>query len=250
MDIRASLSACVLTLNARERVEPCVASLGFADEILVLDSGSTDGTAELCRGLGCRVEEHVFQDYATQRNLCAALAKHDWVLFVDADERVDAELAEAIQEALRAGPPPVPAFALRRRNHYLGRWLRHGAWEPDLVVRLYDRGHARWEGAVHERLRLDASVRPRLLPGTLEHRSFRTLSEQLERLDRYTSMAAERPVRWPLLHLILRPPARFLRAYVLKLGFLEGRVGLVQAGMTAFAAFLKYAKHLERSLRR
>jgi glycosyltransferase involved in cell wall biosynthesis len=243
MSSTVGLTACVLTPDAEACVAECLVSLAFADERLVLDGGSRDCSVEVARAHGA-LEERPFTDFADQRNLAAALARHDWVFFVDADERVTDSLRSSVQEALSSLGPDDAAFGVRRRNFYLGRWLRHGAWEPDVVVRLYDRRRARWHGPVHERLRLDSGLKPRLIIGTLEHRSLRSLEDQVARLNRHSSIASGRG-RWPGLKMLLRLPVRFLRASGLKLGFLEGRV---QAMLSAFVSFLMYAKQLERSM--
>ncbi len=245
---RRLLTACILALNEHDKITACIESLDFAQEILVLDSESTDGTPELCRRLGCKVEIRPFDDYASQRNAAAKLAAHDWILFVDADERVTPHLQTAIKEALVTDSLKIAAYRIRRKNLYLGRWLRFGAWTPDYVVRFYDRRWGDWIGSPHEKLRLRPGATVQTLPGFLEHRSFRNLADQVDRLNRYSSLAIPQERRFPVLQMLLRPAWKFFRVYLLKLGFLEGRRGLIQATISAFSTFLTWAKQVEKDL--
>jgi len=237
------LSVTIITRDAARLLEPCLKSAAFADEIVVVDSGSTDGTVELARAHGAKVVQAEWRGFGPQKQLAVEAAAHDWVLCLDADERVSDPLRESLLAAMRA--PRGLVYAVPRRNRFLGRWLRHGEGYPDWCVRLFDRRHARWsDDPVHERVVSDAPVHR--LPGDLLHESAESLERYLEKQNRYTSLQAER------LHaegrsagaarLLLAPLARFIKFYVLRLGFLDGVPGLVHVSIGCMNSFNKYAK--------
>jgi len=243
----------VIAKDEADRIAPCLESLSFCDEVLVLDSGSTDGTPDLCRRLGARVIETDWPGWVAQKNRAVDAATHDWILSLDADERVDATLRERI-EALRAqglgrdGQPK--AFEMTRKVHYLGRWILHGGWYPEWRTRLFDRRHARWGGVdPHDRVEPRGKV-GRIREGNLEHHTYRSIADHLRQMIRFSEAAAEEMYRAGRRHalfpLLVRPPFRFLRMYVLRLGFLDGMAGLVIAGLGAFSVFLKYARLWDR----
>lgn len=247
------ISACIIVRDEADRIEACLASVAFCDEVLVLDSGSRDGTADLCRRLGARVEETDWPGYAAQRNRAAQRASHDWILSVDADERVDDELRTALVALRETGGPEGPSAALypvRRKVFALGRWIRHGGWYPEHRPRLYDRRRASWTGMVHEWLEAQGPLGPVLL-GHLEHRPFRSLVDHWQRLGRYAELASGEMYaagrRAGLLTLWLRPWVRFLKMYVLRAGFLDGQAGYLLARLEAAYVFLKYARLRERA---
>ena len=237
------LSAVLITRNAAAILEPCLDSLAFADEIVVVDSASTDATAELAARKGARVVQKEWLGFGRQRQFAVEQASHDWVLCVDADERVSPELARCIESALVA--PVSPVFRMARRFRFLGRWLAHGEGYPDWNVRLFDRRRARWsDDAVHEHVVAQGTVER--LPGDLLHASAESIDDYVAKQNRYTSLQAEamhaRGERAGLARLALSPLARFLRFYVVKLGFLDGAAGFAHIAIGAFASFLKYAK--------
>lgn len=239
------ITAIVLSRDEADRIGTALDSVAFCDEVLVVDSGSRDGTQEVARARGARVVESPWPGFAEQRNRAAGLATHDWVLFVDADERVDGALRAAL-EALRAAPEPAEAaFAVRRTVHALGRWIRHGGWGRERRLRLYDRRRARWAGAVHEWLEVQGPAGPDLA-GLLEHRPFRSVHDHWQRLGRYAELAAQemhaqgRRCGWADLR--LRPAFRFLKMYVLRLGFLDGWAGYVLARLESAYVLAKYAR--------
>lgn len=245
------ITAVILARDEADRIATAVASVAFLDEVLVVDSGSRDGTQEVARAGGARVVELPWQGFAAQRNQAAALAAHDWVLMVDADERVDERLRAAL-EGLRAGGEPAwAACAVRRTVHALGRWIRHGGWGRERRLRLYDRRRARWAGAVHEWLEVQGAQGADLA-GLLEHRPFRSLQDHWQRLGRYAELAAQemhaagRRCGWSDLR--LRPLVRFLKMYVLRLGFLDGWAGYVLARLEAAYVLAKYARLRELAL--
>jgi len=226
------ISACVITLNEADRIEACLQSLAFCDDIVVVDSGSTDGTAELAAALGARVLQRVFDGYRSQKDFAVRAARHDWVLCLDADERVTASLRASI-EAERARDFSAAGYRFARATEYFGEFLHHGNAYPDRVLRLFDRrrGGFRGEREIHEHASVDGDVGT--LAGDLEHRAYRSLSDQLARLERYARLMAEHQHgagrRAHLYNVVLNPFWRFVRGYVLRAGFLDGWRGLLYA---------------------
>lgn len=246
---RAPLSAVLITRNAATQLEPCLASLAFADEIVVVDSGSEDATRELAAGKGARVIEHEWLGFGRQKQFAVDAASHDWVLCVDADERVSEALAASIARALEApGAPAASVYRMARRNRFLGRWLAHGEGYPDWSPRLFDRRVARWsDDSVHEKVLY--AVTPGTLDGDLLHESAETLAAYFDKQNLYTTLAAERLFvdgrRADVFHLFAAPLVRFLKFYLLRLGFLDGVPGLIHILIGCMNTWMKYAKLIE-----
>lgn len=243
------ISATIVALNEERNIARAIESLGCADEVLVVDSGSTDATCEIATRLGARVIEEPWRGYAGQKNFAAAAAAHDWILSLDADESVTGELAAEIL-ALKKDGTRFDAYSFPRLAQYLGRWIRHSGWYPDRKVRLYNRTKAEWNGEyVHESVRVHGTAGE--LRGDLLHYTCASLSEHLRTLDRYTALAADevraRKTPVSLRRLTVDPAWTFLRTYVLQRGFLDGRQGLAIAWMAALYTFLKYARACENS---
>ncbi len=243
---RARLSAVLITRDAAAQLEECLASVAFADEILVVDSGSKDETRAIAARHGARLIEKDWIGYGGQRQYAVDQAKHDWVLCVDADERVTPQLAASIQRAL--GDPVSPVYRMARRNRFLGRWLAHGEGYPDWSLRLFNRNSARWsDDPVHEKVLF--AVTPGRLDGDLLHDSADGLANYLDRQNRHTSLAAqqlfEREQSGGVLQLLFSPAVRFIKFYVLRLGFLDGLPGLVHISIGCINSYLKYAKLIE-----
>ena len=239
------LSLVVITRDAAKDLAECLASAPFASEVVVVDAGSRDDTLDVARRFGARVLEERWRGFGPQKRFAVDAAARDWVLCLDADERVTPELERAIRGAFAAGEPAPAAFAIARRNRFLGRWLAHGEGYPDWNVRLFDRRRARWsDDAVHEHVLADGPVAR--LDGDLLHASAESIDDYVAKQNRYTSLQAEamhaRGERAGLARLALSPVARFLRFYVVKLGFLDGAAGFAHIAIGAFASFLKYAK--------
>jgi len=238
------ISATIITFNEQKNIARAIESLRCCDEVVVVDSGSTDRTAEIAHRLGARVIEHPWEGFAKQKNLAAEAAAHDWILSIDADESLSEALEAEIWQLKKRGPE-FDAYTVPRLAQYLGRWILHSGWYPDRKVRLYDRRKARWVGSyVHESVQVDGRIGH--LEANLLHYTCDSLSQHLETMNRYTTLAAEQlvaeKVRIGWRHLLVDPPWTFFRTYFLKLGFLDGVEGLAIAYMAAVYNFLKYAK--------
>ncbi len=237
------LSLCVITRDAAGLLADCLASAAFAGEIVVVDSGSRDDTVEIARRCGARVIEEPWRGFGAQKNFAVGCAAHDWVLCLDADERVTPELASSIRTAM--AKPDVAAYAMARRNRFLGRWLAHGEGYPDWNVRLFDRRRARWtEDPVHEHVVAHGAVAQ--LFGDLLHASAESIDDYMAKQNRYTTLQAAamhaRGERASVTRLVVSPLVRFFRFYVVKLGFLDGVAGFVHIAIGCQNSFMKYAK--------
>ena len=252
------LTVTVITYNEGTHIAAALESVAWADEIIVVDSRSTDGTIETARRFATIVEERDWAGYGAQKNYAADRASNDWILSIDADERVTPELAEEIRGVMRNGPV-APGYLITRVAHYLGRWIRSTDWYPDYHLRLYDRRAARWsERKVHESVEVDGVAKggkrlPRLR-GELLHYPYRNMSDHLRKIDTYTTLAAQ---QWQAegrhataFHALIYPRLAFLRNYILRLGFRDGQIGLVVSLLNSHYVFLKYAKLLELQWKR
>jgi glycosyltransferase involved in cell wall biosynthesis len=240
------LSVVLITRNAAAQLADCLASVAFADEVVVVDSDSSDGTAALAASYGARVIKKEWLGFGRQKQFAVEQAAHDWVLCLDADERVSPELAASLVRALQA--PAAPVYRMARRNRFLGRWLQHGEGYPDWSTRLFDRRQARWsDDPVHEKVLY--AVTPGTLEGDLLHESAEDLGRYLDKQNRYTTLAAEELHRRGrsagIVELALSPLVRFIKFYVFRLGFLDGLPGLVHIWIGCMNSFLKYAKLIE-----
>ena len=251
--MRLPLSVCIITRDAAAELPECLRSVAFADEIVVVDSGSTDDTVRVAEAHGARVVPHAWQGFGAQKNLAVHEARHDWVLCLDADERATPELAASVQSVLNTDAAErAAAYAFPRRNRFLGRWLRHGEGYPDWNTRLFDRRRATWtEDPVHEHVLCEGGVRR--LQGDLLHASAESLEHYLAKQNRYTTLQADamhaRGQRSSALRMAFSPLTRFLRFYVVRLGFLDGAPGLVHILIGCGNSFMKYAKLRELELR-
>ena len=238
------VSVTIITLDEAEHIGAAIDSAVWADEVVVVDSGSTDGTATIARGKGATVLSREWSGYVDQKNFAADRVSNDWIFSLDADERIPPPLAAEVQ-ALLASEPPKRGYRVPRVSFHLGRWIRTTDFYPDFQTRLYDRRAARWRGKyVHESVSVDGPVGR--LRHDLEHYSYRDLSDQLDRVNHYTSLAArqlrEDGRRAGPLELLIHPPAAFLRNYLLRRGILDGIVGLTISLVNAYSVLLKFAK--------
>lgn len=237
------LSVTIITLNEAANIDACLDSVSWADEVLVVDSGSTDDTVARAIARGARVVSHEWPGYAAQKNWAAGEAASDWILSLDADERVTPALAAEIRRVLEA--PSAAGYRVPRLTWHLGRWIRTTDWYPDYQLRLYDRRRGRWKARrVHESVEVDGPMS--VLTSDLQHFAYRDISHHHATMDRYTTLAAEEMFEAGravgLFGLVLYPVAAFLRNYVLRRGCLDGTVGLVISAMNAYYVFLKLAK--------
>ena len=245
-DDKLPLTVAIIALNASAQIGPCLASVGFADEILVVDSGSTDATAEVAARFGARVELKEWLGFGRQKQHAVSIARNDWVLCLDVDERVTDRLAQSIREAI--ANPRFRAWRMARRNRFLGRWLAHGEGYPDWTVRLFHRAHASWSNdEVHEAVLTTAEVGS--LDGDLLHDSAEDVSTYMTKQNRYTTLHAEalfnQGVRAGYWRLLMSPLARFVKFYVMRLGFLDGGPGFAHIVIGCNNSFHKYLKLIE-----
>ena len=242
------LSATVITLNEEKNIEKCLKSLSFVDEIVVVDSGSSDRTVELAKKYGAKVFIHPFAGYGQQKNYAADQAQNPWILSIDADEEVDPILHKAISQVLiRPEMQKTASYQISRRTNYCGQWIYHGGWYPDHLIRLYQKDQARFtEPEVHEEIaNHDGSSSP-LLPGHLNHYSFPTIESQATINLKYAKLGAitllNRKNKKPsFIALLLRPMGKFIECYLIKRGFLDGTMGFIIAINAAHSMFLKYS---------
>lgn len=246
MPAKSPLSAVIIACNEASRIKACLESVAFADEIVLVDSGSTDGTLEIALQCGARIVHQEWLGFGRQKQFAVTCAVHDWVLCLDADERVSDELRSAIEAALLK--PTYNAYRFARCNRFMGRRLKHGEGYPDWSLRLFHRAHARWsEDAIHEKVLVDASVG--MLRGDLQHESEESIKSYLDKQNRYTTLQAEtlykKGKRAHLGHLLASPLLRFVKFYVVRRGFLDGVPGLAHILIGCFNSFAKYAKLIE-----
>jgi glycosyltransferase involved in cell wall biosynthesis len=241
------VSVTVITRDEAANLAAALESVAWADEIVVVDSESSDATVDVARRHTRRVVVRPWPGYVAQKNYAAAEAAHDWILSLDADERVSPELADEIRRLLR-DEPAAAGYRVPRVTFHLGRWIRSTDWYPDYQLRLYDRRRARWTGRhVHESVQADGPVAT--LRGELRHYPYRNLSHHLQTMDRYTTLAARqmwedgRRAGWT--DIALHPPLAFLRNYVLKAGLRDGMPGLIISILNATYVALKFAKLYE-----
>lgn len=237
------ITVTIIVLNEENNIRDCLESVKWADEIIVSDSGSTDRTTDICREYGARVFDDEWLGFGPQKNLCADRAANDWILNVDADERVSPGLAAEITAAV--GSVDAAGFFVPRKNYFGKRWIKHCGWYPDYNLRLYRRDRGRFsDSSVHESVSVDGQKVK--LNGQLVHHTYKDVSDYLARMQRYSTLAAgeleKKGRRAGLAALVLRPPATFLKMFVLKLGFLDGVDGFILSVLYACYTFAKYAK--------
>lgn len=239
----------VITFNEERNIRDCLESVSWAPHIVVIDSGSTDRTVEIAREFTDHVTVTDWPGHVQQKNRAVEQAPTDWILSLDADERVSPEMRVEVEAAM-ASEPTVAGFSFPRRTRYLGQWIRHGGWYPDRKLRLFDRRRARWGGTnPHDHVEADGPVTERF--GDILHYTYRDMKHHLEVIDFFTDIAArERDLagrkRWPVLGMLFNPPFKFCKMYFLQRGYRDGFAGFVVAGLGALYVFLKDAKLWER----
>jgi glycosyltransferase involved in cell wall biosynthesis len=244
------VSVYVLTFNNSRTIERCLRSLSWAAELIVVDSFSTDDTFEICLKYTDQATRRKWTGHRDQYQYAADLTTNAWIMFVDADEEVPAELADEIERTLESGADGIDGFFAYRKTYYLGRWIRYGGWYPDGEIRLYRREKGRWEGGLHAKIAVEGKIG--ILKGEYRHYTYRDISDQIQTIDRYSRIAAqdmrERGERFSLFKLLFHPPFRFIKEYLFKSGFRDGFPGLVIVVSTMFYVFIKHAKLWELEL--
>ncbi len=239
------LSVTIITKNEEGAIEACLVSVAWADEIVVVDSGSTDRTVEICKSHGAMV--HIttkWPGFGPQKNLALSLASHDWVLSLDADERISAELRAEIEDVLKSGVKNT-AFRIPRKSSYCGQFIHHSGWWPDYVTRLFPKALGKFsDDIVHEHVMFDGAIKT--LKNPILHISYTSLEEVLDKTNRYSSDGATKLVQQgktaSLSSAILHGLWAFLRTYILRLGFLDGRMGFILAVSNAETTYYRYLK--------
>ncbi|MCP5046453.1 MAG: glycosyltransferase family 2 protein [bacterium] len=244
------LSVVIITFNEEDRLEDALKSCrDIADEIVVVDSFSTDKTLEIAAQYNAKIYKHEFSDYGSQKNIAMDKAQFPWILNLDADERVSDTLNE---EILKLKPLPdnqihADGFTINRKTSYLGRWITHSGWYPDRKLRLFKKDKSRWHGRIHEGLKLEGITKR--MEGDILHFTYRDITDHINRLNRYSRMQAEDIVnknkKALYLRTLLLPPVTFIRFYIWKLGILDGLPGFVIALVSSWGTAMKYLKAIE-----
>jgi glycosyltransferase involved in cell wall biosynthesis len=245
-----TLSVILITKNEANNLRRALDSVRFADEIIINDSGSTDATLEIAQKYGCRIIQSEFLGFGAAKQVALDQAKSDWVLSLDADEEIDPLLASAIKQAVTNAD--YNGYNLNRKSQFLGRWMLHSGWYPDYLLRLFRRNCGRFTGdSVHERIEIDGVLGK--LEGHILHYTDPDIGHYLEKLNRYTTLSAdtlhEQGKRFKTLDVVLKPPATFVKMYILRSGFRDGIQGLLLALLSSFHVLCKYAKLWERQPR-
>lgn len=250
--MREKISACILTFNEEQKIARCLESLTWCDEIIVLDSFSTDRTVEICRQFTPNVHQCEWRGYVGQRNTVREYAQHPWVLFMDSDEEVSPDLKDEILTEFEQGTHDFVGYEFPRQVYYLGRWIRHGEWYPDVKLRLFKKDYGRTEGQEpHDKVVVRGAVKR--LKHPIWHYTYDDLADHLNTLNRFSSITAQHRFvqgeKFFWLDMVTHPIFRFVKGYFLRLGFLDGRHGLAIALMASYGAFLKYVKQWELVLK-
>ena len=238
------LSAVIITYNEARNIKRCIASLiDVADEIVVVDSYSTDATPSICKGLGVNFHQREWKGYSKQKNYGNGLAAHDWILAIDADEVLSEELKKSILHEKEYGKGYNYSF--NRLTNYCGKWIRHCGWYPDTKIKMFNRTVDDWQGLVHETLTVDSKT-VKKLKGDLFHYSYHSVSDHVQRMDRYSTLGAEelfaKAKKASLFKVVFNPWLKFHKMYFFQLGFLDGLEGFTISLITAYGTFLKYVK--------
>lgn len=241
------ISTAIITLNEEDNILRALESVSWTDEVVVLDSGSSDQTIDICRDWGARVIAGKFDGYVALKNRAMRHTTGEWILSIDADEEVSPELRAEIEEIINS-QEALDGYRMPRKNHYLGKWMRYCGWYPDYQLRLWKRGTGNWVGgSVHERVDVQGQVGR--TDGALNHYTYNSLDEHVTRMNRYAGLHAKdrymNGKRANALHLLFAPVLQFIKLYVLRLGFLGGMRGLMVSGMGSYYAYLKKARLIE-----
>jgi len=248
---KPKISIAIIAKNEADRISRLLKSVRFADEVLVVDSGSTDGTQEVCKKLGAKVVFHEWTGYADQKQFAMDCTTSEWILNLDADEEISGLLAEDMQQAIKNAGSDISAFSMPRLSRYLGKWIKHGGWYPDRKVRLVRSGKGVWKGkGLHEQLIVSGKIEQ--LSEPILHHVYRNISDHVVTINKFSDLYAAKRGRtgaWFVLAGAAHAIGKFIECYVWKLGFLDGIPGLVIAMNSAWYVFLKHAKAWEARLR-
>ena len=245
------ISAVVITQDEARNIGRCLESLrGVVDEVVVVDSGSTDDTESICRAAGARFVSHAWEGFSGQKNYANGLATHPWILSIDADEALSDELRATLLSLKRDGLDADKVYSVARLNNYCGQWLRHGGWYPDEHVRLWRNDVATWDGVVHEQLRYSRKVTQQRLDGVLLHYTYYTVDEHARRTVKYATLAGDKAYEQGrhcgMGAVVWKPVGTFLKNYIVKGGFRDGSMGFISARISAFYTLVKYARLYEK----
>lgn len=261
MSKRTAFTACLITFNEEDNIEAALETVGFADEIIVVDSHSTDRTRDIAcefrgsshdgREVKPRIIERDWPGHVEQKNFAIDQAQHDWVLCLDADERVSPRLRQEIETVFAMDSPEFDGYTMPRKTYYLGRWILRGGWYPDRKLRLFRKSCGRWGGVnPHDHVRIEGRTQD--FKGDLYHYSYHDIADHIRTINNFTDIASiekqKRRIQHPLLRMLIQPPYKFFKMYILKQGFREGIQGLIIAILGMFYVFLKYAKLWELKL--
>lgn len=259
--MKPPISACIICFNEKDNTLKCLNSLRWVDEIIIVDSFSTDGTAEMCRSFADEVKDKIkvefiqnkWPGFVNQKNYALSLATNDWIISLDSDETVSDELRTEIEELWNTDAPNTYAgFYIPRQTFYLGKWIKHGGWYPDYKLRLFMKSLSKWDGIdPHDKVVL-LEGETKKLNHPIIHRNYVNLSDQLRTINNFSSVSSEALLKagkkFSLINLIFRPPIKFIETYFCKLGFLDGLAGFIISANSAFYVFNKYAKMWEKRL--
>jgi len=243
------ISAVIIAYNEEDRLEDALKSCkNIVEEIIVVDSNSTDKTVEIAKTNGARVIQHTFENYGAQKNFAMQQAANNWILNLDADERISEELAKEILKIKETDNNEFSAFKIKRKTSYLGKWILHSGWYPDKKIRLFKKDKSHWEGRIHEGLIVKGKVSSKL-NGDILHYTYRDITDHIKRLNRYSKMQAidivNKKKKFLYLRAIILPPITFIRFYIYKMGILDGFPGFLIALISSWATAMKYLKSIE-----
>lgn len=247
------LSVIIITFNEERNIRRCIESVkDLADEIIVVDSMSTDSTEKICNTLGVRFISQKWLGYSEQKNFANSLATNDWIFSIDADEAVSEELAASIASFKKSDCTDHDVFSMNRLTNYCGHWIRHCGWYPDRKIRIWNRNVGKWKGEIHETIEFSQTVEEQHLSGDLLHYSYHSIEDHIRQADKFTTLTSEEAFKkgkycnsiWKLR---IRTFWKFFHDYVFKLGFLDGYYGYVICKISAFATFMKYSKLHEKT---
>ena len=242
------ISAVIITFNEQKNIARCIQSLvGIADEILIVDSFSTDNTVTIASDLGATVIQNTWQGYTQQKNFGNDKARFSWILSLDADEAISENLKNNILKIKTHCT--ADAYSISRLTNYCGHWIKYGDWYPDQKLRLWNKSKGQWQGMIHEEVNMSAGASTLTLKGDILHYSYYSIMEHVAQMNKFTEQMAQDNIlknkRASLVKIICSPPVKFIKSYFLRLGFLDGFYGFVVAAMSANATFLKYMRTWE-----